>query len=154
VSAAYELLQNRIVENRTIERLFEALSPGAAVQLEHRTPLAEAWRKYREADIAAGGEIIEQGGDRHPPEVEQAIHDRDELQGLFLAMPSTSPADALVRLMYVALDLARDTRDHEGNIRTDYVFNSSCDEVMLEAMLDLLQPGVLKRIADGLGGAA
>jgi hypothetical protein len=152
MSAPYQLLQDRIENTRGIERLLEALSPEAAAPLEGLTPLAEAWRKYREADIVATGEIIEQGGDKHLPEVEQAIHDRDELQGLFMAMPSRSPACAIVRLMYVALDLAKDTRDNEGRIRTDYVFNSSSDEVLIEAMLDLLQPGVLKRIAAGLAG--
>jgi hypothetical protein len=66
-------------------------------------------------------------------------------------MPSVSPAGALVQPMYVALDLAKDTRDNEGRIRADYVFNSSADEILIEAMLDLLQPGVLMRIAAGLG---
>jgi hypothetical protein len=115
------------------------------------TPLADAWRKYVDAKRTAHGEIIEQGGDKHPFEVEEAIRPREDIDAIFLGVPSGSPAGAIVRHMWATLERAGDAYDGEGHLRENPAFNS-WEEVLFEAMLDLLQPGVLKRIATGLAG--
>jgi hypothetical protein len=127
----------------------EALSPEAAADLEHLTPLADAWRKFIEAKRAAGGEIIDAGGTKHPHELQQAIRAREEIEAILVGMPSDSPAGAIVRIMWATLERLGDAYDHEGRLNEDATFNWE-DEVQFEAMLDLLQPGVLKRIAAGL----
>lgn len=53
-------------------------------------------------------EIIEQDGDKHSPEVEQAIRDRDSLEDGFAAMPSGSPAGAIVRIVWAVLHQLHD----------------------------------------------
>lgn len=148
MSAAFDLLLERMGNNRSLLRLAEALSPEAAAPLEDLTPLAEAWRKFREADILADRNIIEPGGDRHSSEVERAIRDRDELNSIFAAMPSGSPAGAIVRILWVALHYLSEATDAEG--KTDP--NSMWEATLFEATLDLLQPGALYRIAAGLAG--
>jgi hypothetical protein len=148
VSAAFQLLLDRIENHRSLPRLAEALSPEAAAPLDHLTPLADAWRKFREADLASKGEIIEQGGDRHAPEVTQAINDREELDCIFAALPSGSPAGAIVRILWAVLHHLHTASDAEGKAEP----TSMWEATLFEATLDLLQPGVLQHIASGLAG--
>ncbi|HLJ64431.1 MAG TPA: hypothetical protein VKT70_10015 [Stellaceae bacterium] len=147
--SAYHLLMGRIEGNRVLQRLSEALSPEAVADLEGLTPLAEAWRKFIEAKRAAHGEIIEAGGTKHPPEIEDAIHTREQIEAILVGMPSGSPAGAIVRLIWATLERLGDAFDLDGHLREGASFNWE-EEVQFEAMLDLLQPGVMKRIAAGL----
>ena len=140
MSAAFQLLEDRMENARTLPRLIEALSPEAAAPLETLTPLAGAWRKFREADLASEGEIIEQGGEKHTPEVEQAISERKELDSIFAAMPSGSPAGAIVRILWAVLHELYEVSDSEGNADPESMWQAT----LFEATLDLLRPGVLQ----------
>jgi hypothetical protein len=66
VSAAFDILEERMEAAPILKRLLEALNPEAAAPLD--TPFADAWRKLREADLASESNI-EQGGERYPPEI-------------------------------------------------------------------------------------
>jgi hypothetical protein len=146
VSAAFQLLLDCMEAARTLERLLETLNPEAGAPLEDLTPFAEAWRKFREADLAADCKIIGERGEKHSPEVEEAIRDREELDSIIAAMPSGSPAGALVRILWAVLHELYEVSHSEGKAEP----NSMWQATLFEAALDLLQPGVLKRIAAGL----
>ena len=121
--SAYQLLQDRIQANRTLERLSEALSPEAAADLENLTPLAVAWRKFIEAKRAAGGEVIEAGGINHPYELQQVIRTREQIEAILVGVPSDSPAGAIVRIMWATLERLGNAFDHKGRLNEDACFN-------------------------------
>jgi hypothetical protein len=79
----------------------------------------------------------------------KGIHTRDQIEAILVGMPSGSPVGAIVRLMWATLERLGDAFDPDGHLRESASFNWE-DEVQFEAMLDLLAPGVLKRIAAGL----
>jgi hypothetical protein len=60
-------------------------------------------------------------------------------------MPSGSPAGAIVRILWAVLHQLHDSY-HGGNAEP----TSMWEATLFEATLDLLQPGVLRRIATGL----
>jgi len=61
-------------------------------------------------------------------------------------MPAGSPAGAIVRILWAVRHELREVSNSEGKV--DPV--SMCQATLFEATLDLLQPGVLYRIAGGL----
>jgi hypothetical protein len=145
VSAAFDILLARMESLDALPRLAEAFAPEAVAPFEYLTPFADVWRKFREADIAADGNIVEQGGERYSSEVEQAINDRDSLEDVFAAMPSGSAAGAIVRILWAVHSQLHDSYK-QGKADPASIWEAT----LFEAMLDLLQPGVLKRIAAGL----
>lgn len=151
MSTVVDLLGDRLLREKTIDRLLVLLGPEAAAPLERHSALAYLWREFYVAKIAAKGEVIESGGGKHSFEVEQAITARDELDAVLLLTPSRSTASAMVRLLYASLICIDDALGIGEAVDEDRASVLPWwQHVMLEAMHDLLADGWIPRIAKAL----